>query len=727
MSFREVEPEADLPRTDNENPNDPEEIEVIQNAVEYIKLVKIDHQALILVRKFLTKVVTPEETIPQGLFLHQAMLAWKANLPARLQLAPNMSPHTPFVAMLHILYHACAIMIQRCYCEDPSVSHLDISNASRATCTVSATNITVIIDDLYTNHGMLPLSYPIRGCYFIIYCLIAAATIQVTDIRMGGNGTIMFKRSLALLNLILRKSTAVDIEKEVELLKSSMDAVMESNTSSAMASGHQQDQRPTFKPILPMSQKYGSKLNFSGSGSSPIRIRKISPRVSSTSSAGVPSPSMGALSQSLHSGNNQPRDSSSAPLASKNLPVDLPQPGRGSQTGITIPKSASSNSGACESNSAAGQSAARNQSDSLSPPQSLQDDDLDLNIKSSPSPDMGSRSLLSNFGNIMDGSVPGDETFLRSVPTFTVPSSLPTDFNAFAQAQQQALGGSQNPPPLMSLAQLLVFQQEQQRLQQQQQHQLQQQHQPQQQQSLSLDQLTAAQIQEQHQLNQQRQALQLQQQQQQLLQQQRQYQLLLQQQDPALVSTFLSNFSNLTNYQQLNSDQAQNELLSMLDSTMFNNNNNGTNFDSNNSFGLTPSFLQQHASQQSSGSFQPSMSPSSASVSSTFSPDMNNSTLSSSDFSSSAAASTGAQRYQQQDQHRTFSSDDSFLADAAAMGRPNLHDTPSPESFPVLDLAGSFPTYLGSESAVPFGVRQALGDVGNIFKFEASHTGLSAE
>ncbi|KAG0288153.1 hypothetical protein BGZ97_006901 [Linnemannia gamsii] len=117
-----------------------------------------------------------------------------------------------------------------------------------------------------------------------------------------------------------------------------------------------------------------------------------------------------------------------------------------------------------------------------------------------------------------------------------------------------------------------------------------------------------------------------------------------------------------------------------------------------------------------------SMSPSSTSMSSTFSPDMHSSTLSSSDFTSAASA----RRYQQQDRHRTFSSDDAFLAEAA-MGRTHLHDTPSPESFPVLDLAGSFPTYLGTESAVPFGVRQALGDVGKIFKFEASQTGLSAD
>ncbi|KAF9105049.1 hypothetical protein BGX29_000783 [Mortierella sp. GBA35] len=728
MSFREVEPEADLPRTDNENPNDPEEIEVIQNAVEYIKLVKIDHQALILVRKFLTKVVTPEETIPQGLFLHQAMLAWKANLPARLQLAPNMSPHTPFVAMLHILYHACAIMIQRCYCEDPSVSHLEIAAVSRDTCTVSATNITVIIDDLYTNHGMLPLSYPIRGCYFIIYCLIAAATIQVSDIRMGGNGTIMFKRSLALLNLILRKSTAVDVEKEVELLKNSMDAAMETHVSANQAV-YQQDQRPTYKPILPMSQKYGSKLNFGGSGSAPIRNRKISPRVSSTSSTSVTSPSsMGALSHSLN--NNSTRDSSSSSaLASFKNPSSVDSPQLGSITRTAIPKSSSSSStsGTCEFNSVMSQSATRTQSDSLSPPPSQKqlDDDLDLDIKSSPSPDMGSRSLLSSFGTIGDGSVQsGDETFLRSVPAFTAPTSLPTDFNAFAQAQQQALAasGSQNPPPLMSLAQLLVFQQEQQqRLQQQQQQQ-------QQVPMSSLDQLTAAQIQAHHQLNQQRQVLQLQQQQQQQLQQQqRQYQLLLQQQDPALVSTFLNNFQNLTNYQQLNSDQAQNELLSMLDSSMFNNNNtsnsssnNNNNFDSTSPFGLTPSFLQQQGSQHSAGSFQPSMSPS-TSMSSTFSPDMNDITVSSGDFASSAST----QRYQQLDRRRTFTSDDTFLAEAA-LGR-NLHDTPSPESFPVLDLAGSFPTYLGTESAVPFGVRQALGDVGKLFKFEASQTGLSAE
>ncbi|KAF9934129.1 hypothetical protein FBU30_003410 [Linnemannia zychae] len=679
MSFREVEPEADLPCTDNENPNDLEEIEIIQNAVEYIKLVKIDHQALILARKFLTKVVTPEETIPQGLFLHQAMLAWKANLPARLQLAPNMSPHTPFVAMLHILYHACAIMIQRCYCEDPSVSHLEISAASRETCIISATNITVIIDDLYTNYGMLPLSYPMRGCYFIIYCLIAAATVQLSHIQMGGNGTIMFKRSLALLNIILRKSTAVDIEREVELLKSSMDSTMEALSSSTMTSSQQQDQRPAFKPILPMSQKYGSKLNFSGSGSSPIRIRKISPRVSSTSS-GITSPSMGTMSHPYNNGNTQVTDSSSALMTtSKNVALDLLQSGEASLTGVM----STSNSGTCESISIANQSASKTVSDSISPPQNkyLSDDELDLKIKSSPSPDMGSRSL-SNAGNIVDGSAPTDETFLRSVPTFTAPASLPTDFNAFARAQQQALAttGNQNPPPLMSLAQLLVFQQEQQRLQQQ--------------------------------------------------QQQRQYQVLLQQQDPALVNTFLNNFSNLINYQQLNSDQAQNELLSMLDSTMFNhgsnnsfdNNTNVNIFDNNNnSFGMNSSFLQPHKSQQSTDSFQPSMSlsPSSTSMSSTFSPDMSSSTLNPTDF----ASSVSSRRYHEQDKHRTFSSDDAFLAEAA-MGRTHLHDTPSPETFPVLDLASSFPTYLTSESTLPFGVRQAIGDVNKIFKFEASQTGL---
>src|SRR5690606_36534058 len=60
--------------------------------------------------------------------------------------------------------------------------------------------------------------------------------------------------------------------------------------------------RPTFKPILPMSQKYGGRINFGGPGMSPIRIRKISPKAptgnSSLSSAGT-------MSQSLTTGGNK--------------------------------------------------------------------------------------------------------------------------------------------------------------------------------------------------------------------------------------------------------------------------------------------------------------------------------------------------------------------------------------------------------------------------------------
>ncbi|KAF9982123.1 hypothetical protein BGZ75_006491 [Mortierella antarctica] len=509
MSFREVEPEADLPRIDTENPNDPEEIEVIQNAIEYIKLVKIDHQALILARKFLTKVVTPEETVPQGLFLHQAMLAWKANLPPRLQMASNMSAHTPFVAMLHILYHACAIMVQRCYCEDPSISHLEIAAVSRETCTVSATNITVIIDDLYTNHGVLPLTYPMRGCYFIIYCLIAAATIQANDIRRGTNGPIMFKRSLALLSLILRQSTAVDINKEVELLKSTLDTSMESRSpgqapsSLSNSNSHHYDHRPPLKPILPMSQKYGSRMSFGSSSVTPIRVRKISPKAAGPSSAG----SVGASSQSF-----------------KNSPMQ-------------------SSSGASAASSLAGSSVARSTTESSASPQSQQlDDDLDLKIKSSPSPDMTARSISSGLSSTDEFSGASPETFLRSVPMFSAPASLPSDFDAFAQAQLQALGatGKQGAPPLLSVAQFLASQSEEQRQQLQKQQQS------------SLDSLAAAQFQEQYRIQQQF------------------MQTNQQPQDPALVSTFLNSFSNLNNYQQLNSDQAQNELLSMLDSTMFN-------------------------------------------------------------------------------------------------------------------------------------------------------------
>ncbi|KAF9360126.1 hypothetical protein BGX26_010468 [Mortierella sp. AD094] len=695
MSFREVEPEADLPRTDNESPNDLEEIEVIENAVEYIKLVKIDHQALILVRKFLTKVVTPEETIPQGLFLHQAMLAWKANLPARLQMAPNMSARNPFVAMLHVLYHACAIMIQRCYCEDSSVSHLEIATVSRDTCTVSATNITIIIDDVYTNHGIVPMTYPIRGCYFVIYCLIAAATIQVNDIRQGANGTVMFKRSLALLNHLLRKSNAVDISREVEILKNSMDTAMDGSPApvSSSSSTPHYDHRPPLKPILPMSQKYGSKLNFNNSSVTPIRPRKISPKANSSSSNSNSYSTTGNSTQtSQSSGSNQAYSSSSQ---------------QNSNRGATPAYSSPSGSSLCGSKGSSDQAF---DASSQSPSSSLAvDDDLDIAIKSSPSPNLSSRSISaglsdSNSNDNANINTPqmGTEPYLQSVPTFTAPASLPSDFNAFALAQQAARGGGQNPPPLMSLTQLLAFQQEQQQLDLQKQQQA-----PA---STSLDQMTASQIQEQHRSNQQRQAMQFQQQ-----QQQQQQQLL--QQDPALFNSFLNNFSNLNNYQQLNSDQAQNELLSILDSSMFNYNNNNNN----NSFGLAsstgPTFLpqhqqqhQQHHGQQDSIS---SLSPASTTISSAFSPEMQQNSFGSFFFPSNAQ-----NQQQQQSRQGTAITDETLLANSA-LERNHLQDTPSPEAFQVLDMASSFPSYLGSDNTVPFGVRQNISDVEKIFKFQA--------
>ncbi|KAF9177392.1 hypothetical protein BGZ50_008804, partial [Haplosporangium sp. Z 11] len=494
MSFREVEPEADLPCVDTEDPNDPQEIEIILNAVEYIKLAKINHQALILVRKFLTKVVKIEDTIPQGRMIHETMVAWRKNLPPRLQLASNMSPHTPFVAMLHILYHACAIMIQRCYCEDSSISHLEMAAYARETCTVSATNITVITDDLFTNHGVTPLTYPIRGCYFVIYCLIAAATIQVNDIRRGTNGPIMFKRTLALLNVILRNSTAIDIEKEVELLKNSMDTAMEASRQHEGTSPttRHYDHRPPLKSILPMSQKYGSRMNFSGSSSSPIRMRKISPKISGTSSAGgLASPSTastlskGILSHSTgnnmnairsgghaksmscgnNGGNGAEQDSKAAVLTAGVAPVSasptsIPASALAPATSLpsyTVPPRTSLNRTAQSSgqpHQAAetdtwpptqderGQSKQiqREHRQSLKHEEEQQLDEMEQKFKSSPSPDMSARPFLSSAQPTSTLDIPSlasSGAFLRSTPSFTGPTTFPPDLGAFSLSQQQ--------------------------------------------------------------------------------------------------------------------------------------------------------------------------------------------------------------------------------------------------------------------------------------------------
>ncbi|KAF9570341.1 hypothetical protein EC968_001954 [Mortierella alpina] len=784
MSFREVEPEADMPCVNTEDLNDPQEIENILNMVEYIRLAKINHQALILVRKFLTKVVKIEDTIPQGRMIHNAMLAWKNNLPSRLQLASNMSAHTPFVAMLHILYHACTVMVQRCYCEDPSISHLDIAVSSRETCTVSATSMTVITDDLYTNHGIVPFSYPIRGCYFVIYCLIAAATIQVNDIRRGINGPIMFKRSLALLNLILRESTAVDIEKEVELLKSSLDTNMdgprgENKVLSTMQTtpSHFYDQRPPLKPILPMSQKYSSRMNFVSSSVTPIRMRKISPKVSGPSpAAGINSPltpSTGAApsqaqgskstgnslntvshgqvqgpshgkSTAFSSGTNS-MGSSFVPTTTSLLSQGMAASAGGvpnqTESGISLGSGSANASGNGTSSSSTRKQGAwsrpqdeRGQSkqvqkehrQSLKHEEEQQLDEMEQKFKSSPSPDMSARPYLSSTSTSSQqsesSSLASTSAYLRTVPSFTTPSSYPADLSAFAlghsqqqpqaQLQQQSFSSSngQDSVPLMSLAQFLTFQETQQRLQQQQQQQQQQPFQGQSAPVSSLDQLTAAQIQEQHRLNQQRQFMQLQQQhqQQQERQQQQQFQQQQQQQqqqrtDPSLVNSFLSNFSALNNYQQLNSDQAQNELMSMLNSSAL---SYQDGFSQENALNFAVSYLQQQQQRQQQQQQQQSVHSQSV---------MSPAALASSGLSPTnpfqpPSITSSATVLQSSNGQRTQPTES-----AGAI----VQDTPSPETFQVLEMTGTFPTYLCPDSTVPMGIRQALGDAEKMFKFQA--------
>lgn len=53
-------------------------------------------------------------------------------------------------------------------------------------------------------------------------------------------------------------------------------------------------------------------------------------------------------------------------------------------------------------------------------------------------------------------------------------------------------------------------------------------------------------------------------------------------------------------------------------------------------------------------------------------------------------------------------------------------DTPSPESFTMVDMAGSFPAYLGADNAVPVGIRQALNNADKVFKLQQdlTHTEL---
>ncbi|KAF9968905.1 hypothetical protein BGZ73_009053 [Actinomortierella ambigua] len=728
MNFREVEPEADMPQIDNEDPNDTEELETILNAVEYIKLAKINHQALILVRKFLTKVVTPEETIPQGMQLAQTAQRWKDNLPERLKLAPNNLPRSPYVAMLHLLYAMCMIMIQRCYCEDPTISHLEIATTSRISCTNNANLVTVMTDEIYSKYGMLPLNYPIRGCYFVIYCLIVAATIQYNDLRRGGRNLIVFKRTLALVNIILRRSAAIDIEKEVDLLKTSMEATTSIPVSlpAALVSsnphphGFSPYDRP-LKPILPAPQRHGSKtqLYASSSMTSPARIRKISPKISSAISAPKPAPVdtvtgvTGALSEA----------SLTSPTGTNKLNKPL--------------------------------------TNDMSPPLSTQDH---------PSPAyesderQRSQSVEMDSGSSSQGAGASATGFLGSIPAFTAPQSLPADFSAFAMAQQQALNSGQanQTLPLSSLSQFLTFQ-DQQRLQQAQPKQ------PTGSQSLaeqrllsstlsapsnSLDQLTAAQIREQHRLN----------------QQQQQQEFLSRSSATAATATtpqplsatpvsqpltaggsgasgggaagndaFLSNFANLYHYQQINSDQAQQELMSLLSGPLFPYPGAMNGGDS-----ISPFAMQQQPPQPPAASHE-GLSPSS--LSSGFSPttfhspptaplfsgfNQRHRALSADSDSSMNEGSSAGTIPSRQSQSKQAGAEGGAGSGGGGGGgggafyKPGLENTPSPDVYTQLDMAGSFQSYLAPDSALPAGLRQMIDESLGVDKMFANHHDSSA-
>ncbi|KAF9922668.1 hypothetical protein FBU30_007215 [Linnemannia zychae] len=642
MSFRDVEPEADMPCINNEDPDDPQEIENILNAIEYIKLSKINHQALMLVRKFLTKAIRPEDAIPQCQAITSTMQSWKASLPIRLQLGSNMSPRTPFGAMLHMVYHACLVMMLRNFCDDLSVSQSEMIANSREACTTSATNITVITDDLFTNHGIVALSYPIRGCYFVIYCLIAAATIQANDIRRGTSGTIMFKRSLALLNIILRESTAVDIEKEVEILKSSMDTSTDNYRGDyAYSPNPQYESRPSFKPILPMSQKYSSRVPFASSGIIPIRMRKISPKV-----AGIVTGNS--------DGSNKSKTTATDSDGHQSIPGKDGRITQGSSPLSTVPIDLKSNVKHINSNPSPFN-------------KSLSKSDQILKLSTSPETSMRPvQTTLPTTPILSSTSTP--------LPSFTASGPYVSNFNEPAMPQQQILStpGSVTPAPMMSLAQFLSLQEEQQRQQKQ--------HLDSSPPVSSLDGLTAAQIQEQHRINQQRQFMQLQREHQQRLQQQQQQQQPKQQIDSTNVSSFLSNFPNLNSYQQLNSDQARNELMKMLNSSAV---SYQDGFSHENAMIFAATYLQQQQQQQ------PVICPTTFPIQPLHLP-------------------TSAVPQQE-----------GYAAPAITK------DTPSPDSFQPIDMASPFPSYLCPDSNVPTGIRQALGDAGRMFRLQDQQQGLS--
>ncbi|KAF9897189.1 hypothetical protein BX616_006032, partial [Lobosporangium transversale] len=753
MSFNEVEPEADMPCVDNEDPNDPQEIENIHNIVEYIKLAKVNHRAIYLVRKFSAKKVKPEDALQQGRTIRDMMISWRENLPPRLRLASNMSPHTPFVAMIHSIHHICQMMLERCYGEDPNISQHEMSVTARETSTMNATTITVIVDDVYTNHGIVPLTYPIRGCYFTIYCLIAAATVQANDIRRGVNNPIMFKRTLALLNILLRESTATDIEKQIELLKSSTDSSMEGprNEQVSTSTPCYHDQRPQLKPILPMSQKYGARMNFT-SGASPIRMRKISPKMSGPSSTSniapvspavvsarmatqIPGKSGSSISRVTHGkGSSKICDFGeplvSAPIIPSSGPSLLPYTsspfgmsgpadhhnlasGLTNQSGTSTSSARPLQHGSTPSHVQSDNKKLVQQATYKSEPQQQQQqhEDLTQSFKSSPSPDMPSISLSSTLVSSEPQTTTSSDPslYLHSVPGFVDMNPLSSEFNTFDLAQRQisADNNSQNSTPLLSVAQLLALQEEQQRLHQQQ-HQ---QHLPSVPQSgSSLNRLTAAQIQEQHRLNQQRQLLEFQRRQQE------------QPRSEFKVDNFLSNFSALNNYQQLNSDQQQRELMSMLDSSVA---KYQDGFSQENDLDFASTYLQRHQrhhqqqqqqlhnalQHQNNMHVQTPLTPSSITSPGFSQTQFSNSHSLSSQNSSSPSPSPASSGMRET--HQGTSSAE--IATPILLGQ----DTPSPETFPHLDMTEAFQNYLCPGSTVPVGLRDLLDDASKIFKFQA--------
>ncbi|CAG8639761.1 10143_t:CDS:2, partial [Paraglomus occultum] len=224
--------DIDLPLKE-EYGDDEEEFNVQTNFVHLVRLSKILASVMTIIAPAGSgSPLQPWNSNPKLQTLDQALEAWYAALPQRLQCTQPSDPSTSpvvqpieshFSGFLNILYHTITILLHRPYVTNfnraaqPNHHHLNI-------CSTAANTISQIAQLVYEKWGPLVFQYPLRGGNYGVYCLVSASMIHLVnmtspDVLCAKAAHDYLLSTLAVLRICVDHSAATELCDKVAALE----------------------------------------------------------------------------------------------------------------------------------------------------------------------------------------------------------------------------------------------------------------------------------------------------------------------------------------------------------------------------------------------------------------------------------------------------------------------------------------------------------------------------